>query len=305
MRRKGRRLGRWIILAAAVAVAGLAGGGWWYTHTPGYKARRLLAELAGDPPTPPRRWLMRLGLLKRRPRRPAGEIVRDLVALGEPAVPPLLGALADGDDDARRWAAWALLEIGPEDPRTVGALIAALTDADGSVRSCAAGALGKMGPAAAGAVGPLIQALNDDEPVMQIHAAQALGAIAPALPPGSPPAAAAAAALLARLREEPCGVWPWAAASLAAIDPPAAVTRAVPILLAHLGRELPWAPESRRVAADALGRLGAALRAGGAGAPGAVKRVEEALSRVAGEAEAPDLRDAAAEALRRIRSDGR
>ncbi|MEW6233639.1 MAG: HEAT repeat domain-containing protein, partial [Chloroflexota bacterium] len=58
-------------------------------------------------------------------------------------VEPLIAALGDADAEVRRYAAWALGEIG--DVRAVEPLIAALGDADAEVRRYAAWALGRIG----------------------------------------------------------------------------------------------------------------------------------------------------------------
>ncbi len=62
--------------------------------------------------------------------------------IGEPAVEPLIAALQDEDSSVRRWAAWALGEIG--DARAVEPLIAALNDRDFWVRRTTAEALEKI-----------------------------------------------------------------------------------------------------------------------------------------------------------------
>ena len=82
---------------------------------------------------------------------------KSLVAIGKPAVEPLIEALKDGDADARYAATEALGEI--RDARAVGALIEALKDKDGVVRLGAAWALGEIRDATA--TGPLIEALKD------------------------------------------------------------------------------------------------------------------------------------------------
>ena len=107
---------RWLIpLAALAGLGGLAGWGWWYIHSQQYEARRLAAELCNDPPTTPERWMVKLGLLEARKTRPPEEVVKDLIAVGEPAVEPLLAALGHSNRRVRMWAAWALVEIAPQD----------------------------------------------------------------------------------------------------------------------------------------------------------------------------------------------
>lgn len=56
---------------------------------------------------------------------------RDIVVIGEAAVPALLSALDDPDGNVRRGAAWSLGQIG--DPRAVPFLISSLSDVDGGL----------------------------------------------------------------------------------------------------------------------------------------------------------------------------
>lgn len=96
-----------------------------------------------------------------------------LVAIGAPAVEPLIKVLGDEDSYVRRYAAQALGETG--DPRAVEALIKALGDEDRDVRKTAADALGKIGDSRA--VEPLIKVLGDEVRYVRAHAAEALGEI--------------------------------------------------------------------------------------------------------------------------------
>jgi HEAT repeat protein len=79
------------------------------------------------------------------------EIVAVLVTIGEPAVEPLIEALAERGPKARKVAAHALGQLG--DPRAVEPLIEALRDEEPPVQSSAAIALGSIGDARA--IGPL------------------------------------------------------------------------------------------------------------------------------------------------------
>jgi HEAT repeat protein len=77
-----------------------------------------------------------------------------LVALGKPAVAPLIEALADDRDIVRWEAAKAFTEL--HDPRAASALVRGLEDSDGDVRWLAAEALVGLGRAG---LRPLLNAL--------------------------------------------------------------------------------------------------------------------------------------------------
>ena len=85
----------------------------------------------------------------------AVEHIRD-----EPAVPALVVALNDPQDNVRQSAVDALGMIGPDAAPAVPALVAVLNDPEDKVGWIAASALGKIGPDAAPAVPALVAALN-------------------------------------------------------------------------------------------------------------------------------------------------
>jgi HEAT repeat protein len=95
------------------------------------------------------------------------------VRLGSAATEPLLGLLADPDEEVRNFAAVMLGSL--RDPRAIEPLIGAMRDADVNVRHAAAASLGQIG--AKEAVPPLIEAL-EAEPWLQYPAIHALGEIA-------------------------------------------------------------------------------------------------------------------------------
>lgn len=101
-------------------------------------------------------------------REPAAKA---LVMIGGVAVEPLVRALKDKNQLARRYASEVLGDLG--DATAVESLNQALKDEDVDVRCCAAEALGKIGDVRA--VGPLIQTLKDKENLVQLRAARALG----------------------------------------------------------------------------------------------------------------------------------
>jgi HEAT repeat protein len=89
----------------------------------------------------------------------------------------LVTQLKSRDVDARRKAATALAEAGPDAKPAVPSLITALKDQDLYVRRFAAQALGKIGPDAKSAVPALSKALKDDQKQVAEAAAEALGKI--------------------------------------------------------------------------------------------------------------------------------
>ncbi len=98
----------------------------WYAGTPEMQARlaKLVAQIPGS--SAPDR--IRIG--------------RDIVSLGEPAVPVLVRALEDPSPDTRGTAAWLLGFLG--DPRSSSALVHALDDPAPLVRYEAASSLLRM-----------------------------------------------------------------------------------------------------------------------------------------------------------------
>lgn len=167
--------------------------------------------------------------------------------IGAPAVPALIGALKNPDEDIRWKAAIVLGEIG--DARAVGPLVDLLVDEDRFVRSRAGYALGMIGPPA---VVDLRTALVDGGAETKRAAAAALGTI---------PDPAAADALLQGLDDPSDDVRQEVIAALsrqgaAAFDP----------LIAALG-----GPGQKRAE-------GAALALAGSGRPEAVNALKNALA---------------------------
>ncbi len=187
--------------------------------------------------------------------------------IGAPAVPFLIRALQDEDEDVRRAAAQALGAIG--DARAVPSLTQTLQDGDWSVREAAAWALGEIKDAQA--VPPLIRTLQDENEEVRKAAAWALGEIkdARAIPPlvqalqdedifvrwaaawalrmiGAP----AVPFLIRTLQDEERRVHQAAAEALREIKD----DRAVPPLIRALQDDRWWV---RQAAAEALGMIGA------------------------------------------------
>jgi HEAT repeat protein len=196
------------------------------------------------------------------------EYVREAVEealgkIGVPAVPALIEALKDDDEDVRRAAAGALGEIG--DPQAVPALIEALKDDDEYVRRAAVGALGKIGDLQA--VPALLEALKDRDEYVRWAAVGALGEIG----------MLAVSAVLEALKAEVWRVRLAVARALGEIGVPA-----VPALLDALKAE-EWRV---RQVAGALGKIGEQQ---------AVPALIQALKD-----ENENVREAAARALRKI-----
>ena len=195
-----------------------------WEEPPEAKARRLMAELWAQPGVPGkpsafRKWLVDLGVLKRRERRDPHDIVKELAALGAPAVPALITGLTDWSDvGVGEWSAEALSKIGRP---AVPALVDALKGEEPRVRQRAARALYYIGPEAADAIPALLQACNGEERNVRSNAALAMGSIAPAED-------RVVRALIALLQDEDAYVRACAAISLGDIGPGAKA--AVPAL---------------------------------------------------------------------------
>ena len=105
--------------------------------------------------------------------------VRELVEMGEAAVPSLILALKDPEVRVRSAAAAALWGLGPKARGAVYALAEALGDSDNGVRLGVAMALEGVGPAASPAVPALARAVRDRDGNVRLWAAKALGRIGP------------------------------------------------------------------------------------------------------------------------------
>jgi len=94
-----------------------------------------------------------------------------LAAIGEPALPALLTALLDEDDNVRQGVAEALGKL--RDPRAVDPLINALQDEQSIVRAYAADALAELGDERA--IEPLVALLTDEDWYVRARTLFALG----------------------------------------------------------------------------------------------------------------------------------
>lgn len=191
------------LVLAAVLAAGVGGVWIWRTHTDEYRVARLLDEARDEDPRGVSGWLIDLGISDRRPTRHMYLIQEDLLAIGPPAVPQLIEALADRNENVAVFAALLLGEIGDRraaeslveamdsprwplqleathalgklgDARSARALVTALASTYDFLPDVAAEALIQMGPSA---VEPLIDALEHDAAYARRMAAKALGEI--------------------------------------------------------------------------------------------------------------------------------
>jgi HEAT repeat protein len=203
---------------------------------------------------------------------------------GRHAVPGLAAVLEDpGRSELHRSAAGALKRIGPEAAAAVPALTRALASGDSEVCADAAETLSLVGQPAWPAAPALRQALTKGTPAVQWRAAAALGAIGPS-------AASASEELAAWLSSSHADADLRAAAAEALSKVGAPARLAVPALTAAL------ADSSQSV------RFAAAVSLAAYGPEAAP--AEAALRKLAADgAEAPDVRWAAAEALKRLDND--
>jgi HEAT repeat protein len=98
---------------------------------------------------------------------------KSLAEIGKPAVEHLVNALKGEEGNKKRYATFALKNIGDDD--VVEHLIEALDDDDWSVRKTSAKSLGEM--ESKEAVEPLIEALKDEDWGVRVAVAKALGDI--------------------------------------------------------------------------------------------------------------------------------
>ena len=109
----------------------------------------------------------------------SGDAARELINIGEPAVPALAAVLKDPDARVRRAAASTLWGLGTRMGAAVPALADTLADPDTEVRLAAAMALESAGPHAAAAVPNLVRALKDADANVRLWSCKALGAAGP------------------------------------------------------------------------------------------------------------------------------
>lgn len=101
------------------------------------------------------------------------QAAKSLAEIGDLVLKPLIRALRIEEGNSRRYATYALKEIG--DSSAVRSLIKALKDDDWGVRKFSAQSLGEIGDKEA--VEPLIEALQDEDYGVKVAATRALGDI--------------------------------------------------------------------------------------------------------------------------------
>ena len=179
-------------------------------------------------------------------RARTAEVLSDLGSRAKPAVPALVGALADPEEDVRHSAARALGATAAGEAIAVPALVRALNDPAGRVRGASAEALGEIGAVAQTAVPALVEKLKDPEVAVRVAAAKALWQLEHR--------AEAVVPVLVQALEDPTVRW-HASFVLGEIGPEAA--GAVPALVRVLQRErVPRALRAPPSSAIALGQIG-------------------------------------------------
>jgi HEAT repeat protein len=173
--------------------------------------------------------------------------VRDLA---KPAVPNLIAALRDKDDEVRTWAAITLGQIGPNAVSAVEPLLALLRyEENPQVISCAVRSLGEIGPGARPALPVLAAMVQNPEHTAQVFAIQAFWRVGPK---GRAEASIVVPKLIDRLvTSNDTRMRVWVAEILCEIGP--AAQEAIPALSIAAGD---LDPEVRRAARDALSALG-------------------------------------------------
>ena len=266
------------------------------THSDPDERRAACEEAARDPSAV--LWIEALGDALGDPDKAVARAASDALAtIGRtaPEVGDVLRGALHADDPVQRWgAAFTFARLEPPGEKLLPALVEALGFPDGDVRWAAAKLLVETGRFSAPVLPLLLGLVREGErPVVRRMATYCLRELAPDRPE-------AAIALLEASRDRERGLHRAGLTALAALlEPPAAV---VERLVEALGDDPD--PASRRIAAAALGEIGAARSDT---LPESARAALEATRRSAPDRE---LRSAAARALARLgaaesdRSDG-
>jgi len=178
-------------------------------------------------------------------RRHAADALGHIGPEARLAVPALIRAFQDDDEEVRGSAAEALFKIGPV---SVSALIEKLHDEQSHVRARSAYVLGRFGDAAKASIPSLIGLLEDEHPGVRRTAANVLGGL-------GADAKDAVPSLCKMLQDEDGDARRFAAEALGRIGPNA--KPAVPILIEAMKDE---DRSVRQYAAEALGNIGPGAR---------------------------------------------
>jgi HEAT repeat protein len=110
--------------------------------------------------------------------------------MAKPAIPELVEALHDQDDDIRMWAAITLGQIGPSAGSAVESLISMLqVEENTQVILCAVRSLGEIGPGARPALPALTAIAEDSRHFARGFATKAIRQVNPQTDEAHPPAA--------------------------------------------------------------------------------------------------------------------
>jgi HEAT repeat protein len=207
-------------------------------------------------------------------------VVEAFAEVGEPAVPRLIKALQH--DDSQGLAVEVIRRLGPKAKDAVPALILELKDPDADYRREVEFALAAIGPDAKAAVPALVEHMTSDEPKVRYTACYALGKIGPA-------AAEAVPKLRDNIKSDDkflkvASVW-----ALLHIEPEDNPTRVIAVPLLTKALEESDHDLVKVESATALGAIGPLA-----------KSAIPTLEKTAKEAESPDVRAAAEEALKKI-----
>lgn len=191
-------------------------------------------------------WIRDLSGNEMRRRLTAAQTLGGLGAEARPAIPELLRALTDSNDDLRKEALSALNRVGPPDGKEVALLLPVLRNARfAEGQRYALGVLQKLGSAAEPAVAGLVDALTDADDAVRLKAIELLGTIGP------PARSRAWSPLAALLQDADPALRTAAAAALAKLGPPG--RDAIGKLLSLLNDRR---DDSRRFALTALAGMG-------------------------------------------------
>lgn len=210
-------------------------------------------------------------------RAAAAFVLGPLAEKAKPAVPALLNALGDKETEVRVWAARSLIEIDPAHPDVTAALVKTLRDPNPDVRRVALSFVIRLGPAATGAAHPMADLLQDTEAGIRAKACVAYRRLGTDGKPGIP-------ALISHLADPDAEVRSRAAQALLAIGPEAIA----PLVRALKDRD----PKLRKPAAEILGGFGSEARTA---APDLLDASKD---------DDPGVKQAAADALRKLQGDG-